>query len=365
MECGIMPLLCKQRALYVKGCVIANGVTDSQGDTLHAEDVKKIFTSFNNQDNFEIFHEEIPLKEVSLLENYISQTDECIGTAIVPAGSWNCVIRVDNPEIQEGLLTGELGGLSLNNRIAPRCKGNLTGVVRYKDVADAECVIPLLISFVERGANGYGLHVYDYDAYIKKSKDVEFEEENGGPIMDFKEFLNGLKSLIKEAEDTPVEEEPAIEKEDDETKEEEAEVEETTEETEVVEDEAEEEPTVEKEDTAVEEEEAPAEEEEEPVIEKEDDEEATETEEEAEPTTDNDLESRVAKLEEIIAELTKFEETEESEEEEDALEDEAEDEDTPKITKSEKVIIENNPAPQTNYYTMTGRDPRTGKKIRK
>lgn len=365
MECGIMPLLCKQRALYVKGCVIANGVTDSQGDTLRAEDVKKIFTSFNNQDNFEIFHEEIPLKEVSLLENYISQTDECIGTAIVPAGSWNCVIRVDNPEIQEGLLTGELGGLSLNNRIAPRCKGNLTGVVRYKDVADAECVIPLLISFVERGANGYGLHVYDYDAYIKKSKDVEFEEENGGPIMDFKEFLNGLKSLIKEAEDTPVEEEPAIEKEDDETKEEEAQVEETTEEVEVVEDEAEEEPTVEKEEETVEEEdEAPTEEEKEPVIEKED-EEPSETEEKAETTTDNDLEARVAKLEEIIAELTAVKETEETEETDEVLKDEVENEDTPKITKSEKVIIENHPAPQVNYYEMTGRDPKTGKKIRK
>lgn len=363
LKCDIM-LLCKQKALYVKCCIIANGVTDSQGDTLNAEDIKKIFTSFNNQDNFEIYHEELPLKEVSLLENYISTADEAIGTAIVPSGSWNAVVRVDNPEIKEGLLTGEFGGVSLNNRIAPRCKGNLTGTVRYQDVADAECVIPLLISFVERGANGYGLHVMDYDAYIKKSKDTQVEE-NGGHIMDFEKLLNGLKSLIKEAEDTP-EEEPAIEKEDDETKEEEAEVEETTEETEVVEDEAEEEPTVEKEDTTVEEEkEAPAEEEEEPTIEKEEDREATETEEEAETTTDNDLEARVAKLEEIIAELTKVEETEESEEEEEALEDEAEDEDTPKITKSEKVIIENKPAPQTNYYEMTGRDPRTGKKIRK
>ena len=358
MECGIMPLLCKQRALYVKGCVIANGVTDSQGDTLHAEDVKKIFTSFNNQDNFEIFHEEIPLKEVSLLENYISQTDECIGTAIVPAGSWNCVIRVDNPEIQEGLLTGELGGLSLNNRIAPRCKGNLTGVVRYNDVADAECVIPLLIYFVERGANGYGLHVYDYDAYIKKSKDVEFNE-NGGPIMDFKEFLNGLKSLIREAEDTPVEEEPAIEKEDEKTNEK---VEEET--IEVVEDETEEEPVVEKEEKTAEDESAPTEEEKEPVIEKED-EKVTETAEEAETTTDNTLEERVAKLEEIIAELTAVKETEETEETDEVLKDEVENADTPKITKSEKVIIENHPAPQVNYYEMTGRDPKTGKKIRK
>ena len=362
-----MPLLCKQKALYVKGCIIANGVTDSQGDTLYSEDIKKIFTTFNNQDNFELFHNDIPIEEVSLLENYISVADETLGTSIVPSGSWNCVIRVDNPEIQQGLLTGELGGLSLSNRIAPRCKGNLTGTVRYKDVADAECVIPLLISFVERGANGYGLHVYDYDAYIKKSKDVEFEEEDGGKIMDFKEFLNGLKSLIKEAE-APEEEEPVVEKEDEETKEE-VEVEATEE---VEETETDEEPAVEKEDTA-EEDEAPAEEEEEePVIEKEDEEETAESEEEvveeAEEVAEEeiDLEARVAKLEEIVAQLTAEEEETEEEAETPDPEEEPEDEDTPKITKSEKVIIEDTKAPQQiNYFEMTGRDPLTGKKLRK
>lgn len=354
-----MPLMCKQRALYVKGCAIPNGITDSQGDTLYAEDIKKIFTSFNNQDNFEILHDDLPLQEVSLLENYISTADESIGNLVVPAGSWNVVIRVDNPEIQERLLTGELGGLSLSNRIAPKCKGNLKGTVRYKDVADKECVIPKFISFVERGANGYGLHIYDYDAYILKSKDIEFEEENGGHIMDFKEFLTGLKSLIKEAEDTP-DEEPAIEKEDEET-EEKAEVE-VTEEVEETEAKEEDEPTVEKEETVEEEEEKA-------VIEKED-EPADESEEEAEVVAteaENDLEARVAKLEEIIAELTAKEEPAEEEVAETPdLEEEPEDEDTPKITKSEKVIIEEHNAPQqTNYFEMTGRDPLTGKKLRK
>ena len=363
-----MPLLCKQRALYVKGCVIPNGVQDSQGDTLHTEEIKKIFTSFNNQDNFEIYHDDIAIPEVSLLENYISTADEVLGTAVVPSGSWNVVIRVDNPEIQQGLLTGELGGLSLSNRIAPRCKGNLKGTIRYKDIPDAECVVPKFISFVERGANGYGLHVYDYDAYILKSKDVEFEEENGGKIMDFKEFLNGLKSLIKEAE-APEEEEPVVEKE--ETEEEEVvEVEETAEEEKAEEDEATEEPAVEKEDTA-DEEEAPAEEteeaEEEPAIEKED-ETAPEAEEETEAEAEEiDLEARVAKLEEIVAKLTaEEEEVEEEEAETPDPTEEPEDEDTPKITKSEKVIIEEQTAPeQTNYFQMTGRDPLTGKKLRK
>lgn len=367
-----MPLLCKQKALYVKGCVIPNGVQDSQGDTLYAEDIKKIFTSFNNQDNFEIYHEDNPIPEVSLLENYISVADETLGTNTVPSGSWNVVIRVDNPEIQQGLLNGELGGLSLSNRIAPRCKGNLKGTIRYKDIPDAECVVPRFISFVEGGANGYGLHVYDYDAYILKSKDVEFNED-GGKIMDFKEFLNGLKSLIKEAE-APVEEEPAIEKEE---TEEEAEVtvEETAEEeaVEETETEATEEPAaIEKEDTEAAEEEpaeAPAEEEAEPVIEKEDEETEVETEAEAEETEEKpDLEARVAAFEEIIAELKAEKEEEETEEEAETPDPEVEpeDEDTPKITKSEKVIIEEETTVETsNYYEMTGRDPLTGKKIRK
>ena len=337
-----MVLLCKQKALYVKCCIIANGITDSQGDTLYAEDIKKIFTSFNNQDNFEVYHNDIPIQEVSLLENYISTADETIGTAVVPSGSWNAVIRVDNPEIQEALLTGEFKGVSLNNRIAEPCKANLTGQVRYQDIADAECIIPLLISFVEAGANGYGLHVMDYNAYIKKSKDIVIKK-NGAKIMDFKEFIDGLKSLIKQAEDTP-EEEPAVEKEDDETKKED------------------EEPVVEKAEEETTEEEAT---EEEAEIKKEDkaEEEVADEEEEAEiEKEDSDLEARVAKLEEQIAELLK----EDADAENPDPEVKPEDEDTPKITKSEKVVITNESehVTQTNYYEMTGRDPVTGKKLR-
>lgn len=341
-----MVLLCKTNALYVKCCIIPNGITDSQGDTLYAEDIKKIFTSFNNQDNFEIYHNDIPVQEVSLLENYISTADEMIGTNIVPKGSWMAVVRVDNPDIKQGLLTGEFKGVSLNNRIAEPCKANLHGIIRYKDVADAECIIPLLISFVEAGANGYGLLVMDYDAYIKKGKDVSIKK--GVQRMDFKEFMEGLKSLIKQAEDTP-EEEPAVEKE-------EAQEEKPAEE--VIEDEkpAEEEPAVEKEETVEEEEVV----EEEPEIEKED----SETEAEEETEDDNGLEERIAKLEEIVAKLV--EEPEEEEVENPNPEDEPVDEDTPKITKSEKVVIEDISTPQqSNYYEMTGRDPLTGKKLKK
>ena len=343
-----MVLLSKQKAMYVKCCIIANGVQDSQGDTVYAEDIKRIFTSFNNQDNFEIYHDELPLQEVSLLENYISNTDESIGTAVVPAGSWNAVIRVDNPEIKQGLLAGEFQGVSLNNRIAKPCQKNLKGTIPYRAIKDKECIIPVFISFVERGANGYGLHVMDYDAYIRKSEDVELNYENeneGGNKMAFN-LLEGLKDLVRQAEDSP-EEEPVVEK---------------AEETE------EEEPVVEKEDNT-------EDEEEELVVEKADDttDEEPEVEKsedvvvEEETTEDDDriasLEKKVDVLTELVNKVVGEKEADVPEDEVDE-EEETEDEDTPKITKSEKVIIENNQPQQSNYFEMTGRDPITGKKIR-
>ena len=332
-----MVLLCKQKALYVKCCIIPNGITDSQGDTLYAEDIKKIFTSFNNQDNFEIYHNELPVQEVSLLENYICSADEMIGTSIVPKGSWMAVVRVDNPEIKDKLLANELQGVSLNNRIAEACKANLTGQVRYKDIADAECVIPIFISFVKAGANGYGLHVMDYEAYIKKSNDIV--QNTGVKNMAF-DLLGGLKKLVQQAEaDT----EPKIVKEDPQIKEEEEEVAEVeATETEPKEEEA----VIKKEDSTAKEEEE--EEEEEAEITKED--------------TDDDFEAKVtAIVKKVLAEIEAEKNNEEEVKEEEK--EETSDEDTPKITKSkviqtneEKTHLQNN----SNYFEMTGRDPLTG-----
>lgn len=345
-----MVLLCKNKALYVKACVIANGITDKQGDTLYREDIKKIFTTFNNQDNFEVYHNDLPIQEVSLLENYISTADETIGTSIVPSGSWNVVIRVDNPTIQEGLLTGEFGGISLNNRIAPKCSAGLSGQVRYQDISDAECVIPLLISFVERGANGYGLHVMDYDAYIKKSSSFS----KGAKRMAFN-LLDGLKSLIREAEASEKEDAVILKEDNMDQKEEVVEEASIKKEAEPTTEEEVDEPVVQKEDTTEKEEETtPAEEEvKEPV------EEEAEIEKADEPSI-ADLETRIAKLEELIQQLLPKEEEEEETGAEPTV-----DEDTPKITKSEKVIVENTKTQEnTNFYDMTGRDPITGVKIR-
>ena len=326
----MMTLLCKQKALYIKACVIANGITDSQGDTLQTTDIKKIFTSFNNQDNFELNHNNIPINEVSLIENYINATDEKIGNLIVPRGSWLVVIRVDNPEIKKLILNNEIQGISLYNYVGEKCKANLNGTVRYQDIIDKECVIPVFISFVEHGANGYPLHVMDYETYIQKSKKVKF--------MDFKEFIDGLKGLIKQAEEV----EP--------TKENTKEPEPMTDEKETKKDDK---PVIEKECKT----------DEEPVIEKEDkiDEkpvtENTEEPMENEPSI-KELMDRITALENKIDEIYK---------EEVIDNDDKTTEETiaPKIVKSEKELNIREPVKVSNYYEMTNRDPVTGKKIRK
>lgn len=323
----MMTLLCKQKALYIKACVIANGITDSQGDTLQTTDIKKIFTSFNNQDNFELNHNNIPINEVSLIENYINATDEKIGNLIVPKGSWLVVIRVDNPEIKKLILNNEIQGISLYNYVGEKCKANLNGTVRYQDIIDKECVIPVFISFVEQGANGYPLHVMDYETYIQKSKKVKF--------MDFKEFIDGLKGLIKQAEEV----EPANDKE----------TEPMTNEKETKKDDK---PVIEKECKT----------DEKPVIEKEDKIDKPFTENTEEPMENEpsikELMDRITALETKIDEIYKEEVIDDDEKI-------VEETIAPKIVKSEKELNIREPVKVSNYYEMTNRDPVTGKKIRK
>ena len=315
----MMTLLCKQKALYIKACVIANGITDSQGDTLETTDIKKIFTSFNNQDSFELNHNNIPINEVSLIENYINATDEKIGNLIVPKGSWLVVIRVDNPEIKKLILNNEIQGISLYNYVGEKCKANLNGTIRYQDIIDKECVIPVFISFVEQGANGYPLHVMDYETYIQKSKKVKF--------MDFKEFIDGLKGLIKQAEEV----EPVNDKKE----------EPVTDEKETKKDDK---PVIEKEDKI----------DEKPVTES--------TEEkpmEKEPSI-KELMDRITALETKIDEIYKKEVIDKDDDDKTTDETIA-----PKIVKSEKELNIREPVKVSNYYEMTNRDPVTGKKIRK
>lgn len=342
-----MTLLCKQKALYVKCCIIQNGVADFHNDILNAEDIKRIFTTFNNQNSFEIYHNEIPISEVSLLENYISTNEEVIAGTNVPAGSWNAVIRVDNPTIKQQLMNKDFGGVSLNNRIQTRCSTGLSGNITYSDLRDAECVIPVYISFVNEPANDVGLHIMDYNVYIKKSKN----SLNGDGEMS---LLEDLKALISKAEqeaeaDTPtdaadkpveeeevaVEEEEKIEKEADD----------------------EEEPNAEADDSE--------EEEEAEKIEKAEGEEIIE--EIVEDTASFDaaaeieaIKTEIANLKAEVEALKPVNPIDEGVTAADVNPNE------PIVVKSAKIETTTAAAkPVRNFYEMTGRDALTGKKIRK
>ena len=156
--------------------------------------------------------------------------------------------------------------------------------------------------------------------------------------MDFKEFIDGLKGLIKQAEEV----EPTKE---------------NSNETEPVTDEKE----TKKEDKPVIEKECKTDEK--PVIEKEDKisekpvTENTEEPMEKEPSI-KELMDRITALENKIDEIYK-------EKIIDDADDIAEETIAPKIVKSEKELNIREPVKVSNYYEMTNRDPVTGKKIRK
>lgn len=341
-----MTLLCKQKALYVKCCIIQNGVPDFHDDVLNGEDIKKIFTTFNNQSSFEIYHNEIPITEVSLLENYISTNDEVIAETTVPAGSWNAVIRVDNPTIKEHLLNNDFGGVSLNNRVQTSCSTGLAGDITYADLRDAECVIPVYISFVEAPANNVGLHIMDYNVYIRKSKQIG-GKENMSLLEDLKALVSKAEAQVETTEAEPVEVEKS----------------ETVEDAEVVE--------IEKEAPAEEEEEKEETETEEVEEEKEEIEKAEETEEEItaeeETVVELGVEDEIALIKEEIANikaqleaLVEVNPIDEEVTSADVTSDE------PIITKSAKIeVTEKQTSTVKNFYEMTNRDPITGKKIRK
>ena len=345
----------KDNALYVKACVIPANEEDSQGDTLSSEDIKRIFTSYDNNSSFEVYHHGDQIDGVTLLENYINKAEEPIGDRVAPVGSWLIIMKVTNPTIKEMVLSHEFEGVSLSSTVKQSCGLNLPDITTYADVRDMECVTPQFISLVGRlgtdegPANGYPLEVMNYTTYIKKSK-------NGGKKLEVKEIITALKDLVTQAESVePTEvEAPVILKNDEPTEEE------KEEEAEVNKEECPKDPEVKKESESTEESE--------PVVNKEDTPtEEEQAEEESEDNTDDDS-ARIAALEEKVAELEKAIEAlkEEPETEETVEEEIVEEEVKPKINKSKKTIITEDPKPAVvaNFNERTGRDA-FGRKIRK
>jgi hypothetical protein len=157
-------------SLYIKACVIANGLQDQQGDVITKQDIKRIFT--NSIDvGFDLNHDNIRQGGVYSLEQYISKSAEKLGERVVPEGSWMTVIRIDNPEIKSMINKQEIKGVSITAypEKGAVIKRSHPKVVLYKDILEKEKIHPKEISLVEKPSNLLPLEVMDYTEYISKS----------------------------------------------------------------------------------------------------------------------------------------------------------------------------------------------------
>lgn len=104
---------------------------------------------------------------------------------MVNAGSWLCVIEVDNKELENLINEGIIKGLSLFSYA--------NGKSRYMDVENKDDVYPLFISFVKYPANQVIFEVLDKDSYISKMEDVNLADKD-------KNLIEKIKDLISSAE---------------------------------------------------------------------------------------------------------------------------------------------------------------------
>ena len=188
-----------------------------------------------------------------MIENTITDYPITIAGRKINAGSWYCVIEVDNEELEQMLINRKIKGFSLFSYA--------NGATRYSEVSDTSDVHPLFISFVEYPANQVLFEVLDKEMYISKMEAVKMADEDKSLLDKLKELLNSYdgsdvskseeeeeiveeedvveEEEVSKAEDTEEKEEPA--KEEDESEEEESTdvvaKEETEEEEEVVEEE--------------------------------------------------------------------------------------------------------------------------------
>lgn len=176
-------------ATYVTGVVIANGVPDSDSDCLDKKDIKTIFTKYINRDT-DVMHTRIKNEGVKVLANWITETDTQINGKLVPSGSWMATFTITNKELLKSIKDGSISGLSLGSVSEEAMTTKywfINKLIHYKDLDDIEEVTPLFISFVDKGANQYGLEIEDYNFYINKNdKNCEImakDEKNEEPMI--------------------------------------------------------------------------------------------------------------------------------------------------------------------------------------
>lgn len=205
-------------ATYITGVVIANGVPDSDGDCLYKKDIKKIFTKYLDRAT-DVMHTRIKNEGVEVLANWITESDTQLNGKTVPAGSWMATFAVTNEELLSSILDGSISGLSLGSVSEDAMTKKywfINKSIHYQDLDDMEEVIPLFISFVDKGANQYGLEIMDYNVYINKNdkngekmteEEIVTNEEPMIPIsaLDKLREIFGFTKNDIEAEEKPAE----------------------------------------------------------------------------------------------------------------------------------------------------------------
>ena len=207
-------------ATYITGVVIANGVPDSDGDCLDKKDIKTIFTKYLDRAT-DVMHTRIKNEGVEVLANWITESDTELNGKIVPSGSWMATFAVTNEELLSSIKDGSISGLSLGSVSEDAMTKKywfINKSIHYQDLDDLEEVIPLFISFVDKGANQYGLEVMDYNFYINKNdktgENMTNENKNEEPMIPLSAIdkLRDIFSINKR--DTEEDDETKIDKEE-------------------------------------------------------------------------------------------------------------------------------------------------------
>lgn len=210
-------------ATYITGVVIANGVPDSDGDCLDKTDIKKIFTKYLDRAT-DVMHTRIKNEGVEVLANWITETDTELNGKIVPAGSWMATFAITNEELLSSIKDGSIQGLSLGSVSEDAMTKKywfINKSIHYQDLDDMEEVIPLFISFVDKGANQYGLEIMDYNVYINKNdktgENMTNENKTDDPMIPISALgkLRDIFSINKsETEDEEEKDDVEIDKEE-------------------------------------------------------------------------------------------------------------------------------------------------------
>jgi len=111
---------------FVFGVVLVPNDTDAHGDAYDEETVRKAAHSFmENGGVRKIMHRGAPIDGVTVLETYVTKTEETHGGEVFPVGTWLMAVRVTNDALWEAVLDGtftgfSMGGSAIRRPVAPK-----------------------------------------------------------------------------------------------------------------------------------------------------------------------------------------------------------------------------------------------------